>query len=79
MPGNHNKKEIKTDIRNFETKIELKSFFWLENQDKPNENNSTSSDIPNSKPKSISEKAGVKNFLKNFFHFFNKMSDIKKE
>ena len=27
MPGNHNKKEIKTDIRNFETKIELKSFF----------------------------------------------------
>ena len=50
MPGNHNKKEIKTDIRNFETKTELKSFFWLENQDKPNENNS--SDIPNIKPKS---------------------------
>ena len=52
MPGNHNKKEIKTDIRNFETKIELKSFFWLENQDKPNENNSITSDIPNIKPKS---------------------------
>lgn len=73
MSGYYNKKEINTGIKMFERKIKL------ENQDKPNENNSTSSDIPNSKPKSISEKAGVKNFLKNFFHFFNKMSDIKKE
>ena len=73
MLGYYNKKEINTGIKMFERKIKL------ENQDKPNENNSTSSDIPNSKPKSISEKAGVKNFLKNFFHFFNKMSEIKKE
>ena len=32
MPGYYNKKEIKTDIKNFERKIKLKSFFELENQ-----------------------------------------------
>ena len=33
----------------------LKSFFELKKQDKPNENNNTSSDIPHIKPKSTSE------------------------
>ena len=43
--GYYNKKENKTDRRNFERKIKLKRFFELKNQDKTNENNSTSSDI----------------------------------
>ena len=48
----YNKKEIKTDIKSFEMKIKLKSFFELKNQNKTNKNNSASSDIPNMKPKS---------------------------
>ena len=32
IPGYYNQKEIKTDIKNFERKIKLKSFFELENQ-----------------------------------------------
>ena len=55
MPGYYNKKEIKTDIENFERKIKLKSFFELKNQNKSNENNSTSPDIPNITPKSTWE------------------------
>ena len=51
MPGYYNKTEIKTDITKFERKIKLKSFFELINQDKPNNNNNMSSDIPNIKPK----------------------------
>ena len=54
-PGYYNKKEIKTDIKNFERKIKLKSFFELKNQNKLNKNNSVSSDIPNIKPKSTQE------------------------
>ena len=54
-PGYYNKKEVKTDIKNFERKIKLKSFFELKKQDKPNKNNNTSSDIPNIKAKSIWE------------------------
>ena len=54
-PECYNKKEIKTDVKNFEKKIKLKSFFELKNQNKPNENNSTPSDIPNIKFKSTWE------------------------
>ena len=39
-------------MKNFERKIKLKRFFELKKKDKPNENNSTSSGIPNIKPKS---------------------------
>ena len=46
-PGYYNKKEIKSDIKNFEREIKLKSFLESENQNKPNQNNNTSSDIPN--------------------------------
>ena len=48
--GYYNKKEVKTDIKNFEREIRLKSFFELKNQEKPNGNHSTSSDNPNIKP-----------------------------
>ena len=54
-PGYYNKKEVKTDIKNFERKIKLKSFFELKKQDKPNKNNNTSSAIPNIKAKSTWE------------------------
>ena len=49
-PGYYNRKEVKPDIKNFERKIKLKSFFELKKQDKPNENNNMSSDILNIKP-----------------------------
>ena len=55
MTGHYNKKEIKNNIKNFERKINLKNFFELKNQDKPNKNNSMSLDIPNNKPKSTWE------------------------
>ena len=48
----YNKKEIKTDMKNFEKKTKLKSFFELKTQNKLNKNNSASSDILNIKPKS---------------------------
>ena len=51
-PAYYNKKEIKADIKKFERKIKLKTFFELKNPNKLNENNSASSDIPNIKPKS---------------------------
>ena len=54
-PGYYNKKEIKTDIKNFERKIELKSFFELKNLNKLNKHNNVSSNIPNIKPKSTWE------------------------
>ena len=55
MPRYYSKKEIKIDIKNFERKIKLKSFFELKKQDKRNENNNTSSGISNIKPKSTRE------------------------
>ena len=55
MPRYYNKYEIKTDIKNFEKKIKLESFFELKIQDKPNEKNSTSLHISNIKPKSTWE------------------------
>ena len=54
-PGYYNKKEIKTDIKSFERKVKLIFFFGLKNQDKVNKRNSTSSHIPNIKPKSTWE------------------------
>ena len=54
-PGYFNRKEVKTDIKNFERKIKLKSFFELKKQDKPNESN-MSSDILNFKPLTRSQK-----------------------
>ena len=54
MPRYYSKKEIKIDMKNFERKIKLKSFFELKNQSKLNAN-SVSSDIPNIKPKSTWE------------------------
>ena len=54
MPRYYSKKEIKIDIKNFERKIKLKSFFELKNQSKLNAN-SVSSGIPNIKPKSTWE------------------------
>ena len=41
-PGYYNKKEIKTYVTNFERKIKRRSAFELKNQNKHNENNSTS-------------------------------------
>ena len=46
-PGYYNKKEIKTDIKNFERENKTGTFFELKNKDKPNENNITSSDVLN--------------------------------
>ena len=63
----YNKKEIKTDIKSFEMKIKLKSFFELKNQNKPNKNNSASSDIPNMKPKSTWEPQKNHNTIINTF------------
>ena len=55
-PGYYNRKKVKPDIKNFERKIKLKSFFELKKQDKPNENNNMSSDILNIKPLTRSQK-----------------------
>ena len=63
----YNKKEIKTDIKSFEMKIKLKSFFELKKQNKPNKNNSASSDIPNMKPKSTWEPQKNHNTIINTF------------
>ena len=55
-PKFYDKKEIKSNKENFESKIKLfflnKKFFELKNQSKFNKNNNLSSDIPNIKSKS---------------------------
>ena len=74
--GYYNKREIRTDIKNFERKIKLKSFFELKNQNKPNETiNSTTSDIPNIKPKSTWELPKNPHTINTFIEVLNKDVD----
>ena len=70
MPRYHSKKEIKIDIKNFERKIKLKSFFELKNQSKLNAN-SVSSGIPNIKPKSTWEPPKNHHIINRFIEALN--------
>ena len=51
-PGYYRKKEIKSDIKNFDRKIKLKAFFQLKERNKTDKNNITTLDMPSIKPKS---------------------------
>ena len=53
----------------------MKSFFELKKQDKTNENNNTSSDIPNIKPKSTWEPRKNHRTIHTFIESLNKHVD----